>query len=244
MSTGQQITVQLNITTAEDEQASKRTDIVAFIFSNLGGIFLSHREIIRAIEELSEETQAVLRDIITHKQADKKINYLAYHDYLTGLPNKLCFLDRLSLEIAHALRNKKMLAVMYLDLNRFKAVNDSMGHDAGDQLLVDVAGRLRCVARQCDTVARIGGDEFGVLLTWLNQPRDAAVFAQRLVEAFTKPARLGTYDYEISPSIGITLYPGDGDSPDLLLQKADQAMYRAKKEGSICQYHNYYLNER
>lgn len=183
------------------------------------------------------------KDISARKQAEKRMNYLAHHDHLTGLPNRMCFLDRLGLEIAHAKRNKKLLAVMFLDLDGFKAVNDTLGHHAGDLLLKDVASRLVSVARESDTVARIGGDEFAVLLSGLDRQKDAAVFAKRLTAAFDKPWQQDGHEYQLSASIGITLYPGDGENPYTLLNKADQAMYRAKKKGSVFQFFNYYLNK-
>lgn len=184
------------------------------------------------------------KDITNIKRAEERINYLAFHDRLTGLPNRMCFLDRLGLEIAHAKRNKKMLAVFFLNLDGFKTVNDRLGHDKGDQLLAEVAGRILGVTRESDTVARIGGDEFTILLTGLTRYRDAAIFAQRLVAALHKPWPPGGQDFKISASIGITLYPGDGENPLTLIKKADQAMYRAKKESGIYQFYNYYLNGR
>lgn len=183
-----------------------------------------------------------IKDITKRKKAEERLTHLAYHDYLTGLPNRMCFLDRLHLEIAHARRNKTQLGLVFLDLDGFKTVNDTMGHDAGDRLLKEVADRLKVVARESDTVARIGGDEFTVLLAGLERQKDAAVFAKRLIAAFEKPWQQDGHVYHISASIGIALFPGDGDNPYTLLQKADQAMYRAKKEASLFQFYNYYLN--
>lgn len=185
-----------------------------------------------------------IKDITKRKRAEERINYLAHHDHLTGLPNRMCFVDRLCLEIAHAKRNQKMLAVVFLDLDGFKAVNDTYGHDAGDKYLVEAAGRLVSVARESDTVARLGGDEFTVLLTSLNQPKDAVIFAKRLIAAFEEPWENEGTVHNISASIGIALYPGDGENPYTLLKKADQAMYKAKKDGTIFQFYNYYLNGR
>lgn len=185
-----------------------------------------------------------IKDITKRKRAEERINYLAHHDHLTGLPNRMCFLDRLCLEIAHAKRNQKLLAVLFLDLDGFKAINDTYGHDAGDRYLVEAASRMVSVARESDTVARLGGDEFTVLLTSLNRPKDAVTFAKRLIAAFEEPWEDEGQVHNISASIGIALYPGDGENPYSLLKRADQAMYKAKKDGTIFQFHNYYLNGR
>lgn len=184
-----------------------------------------------------------IKDITRRKKAEERINYLAHHDHLTGLPNRMCFLDRLCLEIAHAKRNKKILAVLFIDLDGFKSINDTLGHDVGDLYLVEAANRLLSVARESDTVGRIGGDEFTVLLTSLGRQKDAVTFAKRLIAAFEEPWEFNGQKLSISASIGLALYPGDGDNPYTLLKKADQAMYRAKKEGTIFQFYNYYLNE-
>lgn len=185
-----------------------------------------------------------IKDITKRKRAEERVNYLAHHDHLTGLPNRMCFLDRLCLEIAHAKRNQKMLAVLFLDLDGFKAINDTYGHDAGDKYLAEAAGRMMSVARESDTVARLGGDEFTVLLTSLDRPKDALIFAKRLIAAFEEPWETEGTAFNISASIGIALYPGDGENPYTLLKKADHAMYKAKKDGTIFQFHNYYLNGR
>lgn len=184
-----------------------------------------------------------IKDITKRKRAEEKISYLAHHDHLTGLPNRGCFLDRLCLEIAHAKRNKKLLAVIFIDLNDFKAINDTLGHDVGDTYLIEASKRLMSVLRESDTVARIGGDEFTVLLTGLNRQKDAVTFAKRLIAAFEEPWFLNGREFQVSASMGIALYPGDGENPYTLLKKADKAMYRAKKEGELFKFYNFYLNQ-
>jgi len=174
--------------------------------------------------------QGIVRDITERKRIEDLIKHLAYHDYLTGLPNRLLFNDRLSIEVARAKRHQKRLAVMVLDLDRFKDVNDSLGHDTGDKLLKAVAERLTELLRKTDTVARLGGDEFILILTELNQIEDAFVIAQNIIELFQKPFQVNGYIISITTSIGIAIYPDDGD-PDNLVRNADSAMYMAKQKG-------------
>jgi len=180
--------------------------------------------------ELSEVV-AVSRDISERREAEEQIEYQAYHDALTGLPNRLLFRDRLTVALAHAKRQNTPVAVMFLDLDRFKYVNDTLGHSLGDALLRKIAERLRAVLREGDTIARMGGDEFTVLLTDLISPMDAAKIAQKLLETVAEPVRVTGHELYATTSIGIALYPGDGDTAEALLQNADSAMYRAKEVG-------------
>lgn len=187
-----------------------------------------------------------VKDITERRRAEERLNYLAYHDHLTGLRNRTCFLDRLRLELARAKRYKRMLAVMYLDLDGFKSVNDRMGHAEGDQLLKLVADRLAKSVRASDTVARMGGDEFAILLTELNRPKDAATYAKKLLALFKQPwlqdGPQKGQRFAITVSIGIAMYPGDGEDCFTLMLHADKAMYRAKKKGSSYQFFNLFLN--
>ncbi len=177
------------------------------------------------------EVVAVSRDISERRRAEEQIEYQAYHDALTGLPNRLLFRDRLTIALAHAKRQKSPLAVMFLDLDRFKFVNDTLGHSLGDELLRVIATRLRSVLREGDTIARMGGDEFTVLLMDMTKADDAATIAQKLLETVAEPVRIEGQELYVTTSIGIALYPTDGETAEALLQSADGAMYRAKESG-------------
>ncbi len=168
---------------------------------------------------------------LKRQQAEATIRYQAFHDLLTGLPNRMLFNDRLPLALANAQRNGTMLAVMFLDLDRFKTINDTLGHAIGDQLLETVASRLAGCLREGDTIARWGGDEFTLLLPQINNTEDAAKAAQRLSKALKPAFHLGVHELYISCSIGIALYPHDGDDAQTLLKNADAALYRVKEQG-------------
>ena len=174
---------------------------------------------------------AVFSDISERKQQEERLTRMAYHDPLTRLPNRALFLDRAQQAIAMAARDGYHLALLYLDLDGFKEVNDTLGHDAGDLLLQEAAERLlRCV-RESDTVARLGGDEFALLLPEVGGARDVERVADKLLIALRRPFPLKGRAARVSGSVGIALYPGDGDDPHQLLKWADEAMYRAKRGG-------------
>ena len=176
-------------------------------------------------------TYGVAKEVGDRKRAQERVLYQAYHDGLTGLPNRLLFRDRLKLSMVQAKRNGSQLAVMFIDLDRFKSINDNLGHAAGDQLLQAVAARLTKCLREGDTVARMGGDEFTLLLPQINH-RDAAENAARKVLAvLNQPFRIGHQEHITGASIGIALYPDDGDTLDALIQNADIAMYDVKAQG-------------
>ena len=164
-------------------------------------------------------------------QAAAQIEHLAYHDTLTGLPNRQLFLDRLNLAIAHAHRTAQRLAVFFLDLDRFKIINDSLGHAIGDRLLQAISQRLVALLREGDTVTRIGGDEFTILVPHLQHPDDAIVVARKVRDTLKHPIELDGRELYVSTSIGISLYPNDGEDATSLLRNADAAMYRAKAQG-------------
>jgi diguanylate cyclase (GGDEF)-like protein/PAS domain S-box-containing protein len=170
-------------------------------------------------------------DITERKRAEEQIKSLAYHDSLTGLPNRRLFQDRLSMAVAQSHRNSQRLAVLFLDLDRFKSVNDSLGHAAGDRLIQDVAERLRTCLREGDTVARLGGDEFTLLLPGVAQVVDAARVAEKVLDALRVPFLIDERELLATASIGISLYPEDGRDADTLVKNADAAMYRAKQQG-------------
>ncbi|OHB95423.1 MAG: hypothetical protein A3I59_04865 [Planctomycetes bacterium RIFCSPLOWO2_02_FULL_50_16] len=174
---------------------------------------------------------AIKEDITERKQAEERIRQLAYYDPLTGLPNRVLYNDRLSLALAHAQRTGEALAVLFIDLDRFKDINDTLGHSIGDQLLKAVAERLTDSLRKEDTATRQGGDEFTLLLPGMTQAEDAARVAQKILEAVRKPLTLGGHELNITTSIGIALYPTDGKDGETLLKNVDTAMYHAKELG-------------
>ncbi len=176
-------------------------------------------------------TYGVARDITERKLAEETINFQALHDHLTHLPNRRLFRDRLELAITQAKRNGGMLAVMFIDLDRFKLVNDTHGHAEGDELLKNVAQRLRGCMRAGDTLARQGGDEFTVLLPDLHCEENATVIAQKIIDDFSIPYHVVGNEFRATASIGIALYPRDGETADALLRNADIAMYKVKGNG-------------
>ncbi len=180
----------------------------------------------------------IVRDITERRIAEQRIRDLAHTDSLTGLPNRALFHDRLDQAAALARRDRHDLALLFVDLDKFKAVNDELGHDAGDALLKDVAERLRRQVRESDTVARIGGDEFTVLLPAIASRENAAVVAKKIIDSLGLPFVLGAKGHEarIGASIGIAIYPADASDADALIKAADSAMYAAKKSGNCCRY--------
>jgi diguanylate cyclase len=172
-----------------------------------------------------------LRDVRQRRESEERIRFLAHHDMLTELPNRVFLGENLDFALRHASRLMAPLAVFCLDLDGFKLVNDTLGHAAGDELLRQVAGRLRQNVRESDFVARIGGDEFVILQTSGAQPEQAAALAQRIVECLAPAFRIEGQDVNIGTSIGIAFYPDDGDTATSLLKKADIALYRAKETG-------------
>ncbi|MGZ7078392.1 MAG: putative bifunctional diguanylate cyclase/phosphodiesterase [Thermoanaerobaculia bacterium] len=174
---------------------------------------------------------ALIRDITARKASEQQIEYQAYHDALTGLANRRLFQEHLTLALALAQRRNRLVAVLYLDLDHFKIINDSLGHTTGDTMLKQVATRLRSCVRDGDTVARVGGDEFTIVLQELARREDAAVVAQKVLRTVAAPIDVGGQRLYITTSIGITIFPDDGDDAESLLKSADNAMYRAKAEG-------------
>jgi diguanylate cyclase (GGDEF)-like protein len=174
---------------------------------------------------------AVYADISDLKSTQQYLEKLANYDTLTGLPNRMLLADRLRQAIAHARRQEQLLAVCFLDLDGFKPVNDRHGHGIGDQLLVQVAGRLRQAVRADDTVARLGGDEFVLLLSDLSTVEECERALERIIADLGAPYAVGALTLRISASIGVAIYPFDDAEPDMLLRLADHAMYRAKQDG-------------
>jgi diguanylate cyclase (GGDEF)-like protein len=170
-------------------------------------------------------------DITERRRAEERLQHRAFPDSLTELPNRALFIDRLTHALAHAHRRGESLAVACLDLDGFKRVNDTFGHEAGDHLLVEVGRRLLACARESDTVARMGGDEFMVILPNTRDRAQAAAAARRMLEALRPPLRIEEHDLRLSVSIGVTMCPHDGDDVATLMRNADRAMYRAKELG-------------
>ena len=173
---------------------------------------------------------ATHEDITERRQAEKQIAHMARHDALTDLPNRVLLRERLAHALAELPRDKR-LAVLYLDLDHFKSVNDTLGHQIGDELLKAMAACLRNCVRETDTVARVGGDEFAIIHTGIEQPNEAAILARRICEAVKEPCELHGHAVIVDTSIGIALAPGDGADPTELLKNADMALYRAKADG-------------
>jgi diguanylate cyclase (GGDEF)-like protein/PAS domain S-box-containing protein len=173
----------------------------------------------------------VSRDVSIARAASLQMSHSAEHDFLTGLPNRMLLNDRCTQAIVLARRHAKQTAVMFLDLDGFKHINDSLGHSVGDRLLQSIAGRLVDCARASDTVSRPGGDEFIVLLSEMQHPEDAAIAARRVLQAVAEPHSIGEHELHITASIGVSIYPDDGLDAETLIKNADTAMYQAKENG-------------
>jgi GGDEF domain-containing protein len=195
----------------------------------------------------------IIRDITERKEMEKQMKHMAHYDMLTGLPNRTLFFDRFAQFLSLAKRHKYILSIFYLDLDKFKYINDTIGHDMGDRVLKEVATRLNSGLRasdtaarmhisstpavnlrESDTVARIGGDEFIVLLSQVANNNDSAVVAERIISSLTRKIRLDDHEFTLGVSIGISVFPHDGDDMETLIRKADAAMYQAKARGGNC----------
>ncbi|MCK5167627.1 MAG: EAL domain-containing protein, partial [Rhodospirillaceae bacterium] len=197
------------------EEYAERLSITAII-GNLGEV---------------RQFAAVVADITKRKQDEERILYQANYDKLTGLPNRSLFIDRLNQSIPTMARSNKKLALLFIDLDGFKLVNDTLGHDYGDELLKEAAERLGHCVRTGDTVARLGGDEFTITMPNLDDLRNAPIVAQRSLDALAKPFIISGHESFVSASIGITIFPDDATTSQELLKNADAAMYKAKDEG-------------
>jgi diguanylate cyclase (GGDEF)-like protein/PAS domain S-box-containing protein len=187
----------------------------------------------------------IARDVTERKKMEAIIQHQAHHDTLTDLPNRQLFMDFLDRELAQARRNETRLALLFLDLNGFKQINDTMGHSCGDRLLQKVAHRLRACIRESDTVARLGGDEFTVLMPDLSHSDDVGIVLKKILGVFERPFLLDTVAVEASTSIGVCIFPDDGEHSDELIKKADIAMYDAKGSGrNSYQFYNAEINDR
>lgn len=211
----------------------RQVDEFETLFETPDGIVIKFLASLRLVTLPHGKTlyQWVLRNISGQKEAQRQIEFLAYHDSLTGLPNRQLLQDRMSIALETASRHQAPMALMFLDMDHFKNVNDSLGHPMGDVLLQEVGRRLTGCVRKQDTIARTGGDEFVVLLTDLNEVANGALVARKIVDVLSQPYQLGESVIYTSCSIGISLYPVDGTNPELLMKHADVALYDAKAKG-------------
>ncbi|MCG8325514.1 MAG: diguanylate cyclase, partial [Thiotrichales bacterium] len=172
-----------------------------------------------------------IRYAIERKKVEQGLSYMAQYDSLTSLANRSLFIERLDRAVVRAQRNSSQVAIMFIDLDRFKHINDTLGHNAGDQLLKEVANRLAKCTREEDTVSRFGGDEFTVILENTNHVNDVVIVANKIIKSIANPICINDQELFITPSIGISMYPSDADTVERLIKHADTAMYRAKEEG-------------
>lgn len=173
----------------------------------------------------------IFSDAHTQEYVLERLQYLAYYDGLTGLPNRRLFLDRLDLSLSQARRDKHMLAVIFIDLDKFKQINDTLGHKVGDEVLVAVTTCMKGCLREGDTLARLGGDEFTVILPVISHPDAASNVANKFLDCYARPLVIDGHELHITASIGISIFPNDGENADSLLKHADTAMYRVKGAG-------------
>ena len=181
--------------------------------------------------ELARGVVWVLEDVTEQRADAARVAFMAHHDQLTGLPNRMLLGDRAKVALAQALRSKTLCAVLFLDLDKFKLINDTLGHAIGDELLIEVARRLKAQVRDSDTVARIGGDEFVVVLPAIKAREDVEMIAAKIRAALAAPYNLNGNAVDTTPSIGVALYPQDGGDADTLFKCADEAMYQVKHAG-------------
>jgi diguanylate cyclase (GGDEF)-like protein/PAS domain S-box-containing protein len=183
----------------------------------------------------------IFSDITSEKENEERLHYLAHYDQLTNLPNRILFTDRLKHALALARRARNQVAVMFLDLDGFKEINDSLGHTNGDMLLRMVASRLTDCLRESDTVARFGGDEFTIVLPAIDDEESVAKIARKITKEVARPYLINSHRASVTTSIGISLYPVDGQQAHTLIQKADKAMYHAKRHGK--NHHEFFTGE-
>lgn len=202
------------------------------------------QRVLERTNELTVTNQQLQKEIFERVQAEQRIWHVAHHDALTGLPNRTLLHDRLEQALAQALRDNHRVGVMFLDLDRFKSINDTLGHTVGDELLKQVAGRIEAAVRAVDTVSRLGGDEFIVILRELAGPEDAVLVADKIIQALATPVNAAGHDLRVTPSIGISMFPDDGLEALQLMKNADTAMYHAKARGrNNCQFFAPRMNE-
>lgn len=189
------------------------------------------REVATANKALREANQELQREVAERKAAEERVRHLAHYDHLTGLANRTLLQDRLEHALAARRRDQRLLAVLFIDLDRFKPINDTYGHHIGDALLRTVGERLSAQMRESDTVSRLGGDEFVVVLHEVRDRDSVLQVSEKIASRLAAPYRIGTHDLETTPSIGIAIFPENGNDGDTLIRNADSAMYRAKTTG-------------
>jgi diguanylate cyclase (GGDEF)-like protein/PAS domain S-box-containing protein len=224
----------LGLATEEDKDASLMTSCTNCILVRRDGSEIgieSTTTLILERDKSATGTIVVFRDVSTARAKSLELSHLAQHDALTDLPNRVLFNDRLTQAIALAERQGKQLAVMFVDLDHFKKINDSLGHDVGDKLLKSVAERLKACVRRSDTISRLGGDEFVLLLSQVEHAEDAAISARKTLRALTAPHMIDGKSLDVNVSIGVSTYPNDGQDAESLMNRADNAMYEAKQRG-------------
>jgi diguanylate cyclase (GGDEF)-like protein len=226
---GQHISRFINIDTDKPDTTAKCKD---------GSQFMAQVEQNAIQIGTMDATILTIRDVTKQQEKEKQLSQMAQHDNLTGLPNRILFDDRLSLEINHMRRENSLLAVMFIDLDRFKPINDNYGHSAGDAVLIQIAQRISSCLRDIDTVSRRGGDEFTVILSGINDITDSEKVANAILVELAKPFIYNDKQIYASASIGISLYPQHGETTEQLLLQADSAMYKAKAKGGnhICMF--------
>jgi diguanylate cyclase (GGDEF)-like protein len=192
---------------------------------------IDNSERTRMQETLTETNESLHMEVIKRKKAQEEIRHLAYHDHLTGLANRLLFIEQLNHAISLSGRMARMLAILFLDLDGFKMINDSMGHDVGDQLLTAVSKRLVQTMRTSDIVSRVGGDEFVIIIENNEDAETIKMLAGKILNSFNQPFSLNGHDFYVTTSIGVAVYPTDGENAETLIKNADLAMYKAKEKG-------------
>lgn len=222
-------TIEIRLKTRGSQQATRHFEITAFPIDPQN--WTHSRNTRGGASGQNASYYGTARDVTERKEAEAFINFQAYHDLLTRLPNRALFKDRLELAVTHAGRANQELAVMFLDLDRFKIINDTLGHAMGDRLLQAVTQRLESCLRKGDTLSRFGGDEFTLLLPSIHGKEDASQIARKLINTLKAPFQLGEHEVFVGVSIGIAIYPEAGSSMDQLIQNADIAMYHVKARG-------------
>jgi diguanylate cyclase (GGDEF)-like protein/PAS domain S-box-containing protein len=218
----------------EEVIMTKESQVFQFRFKNKDASWIWLEGKATPIYDIEGEFQhflVVSREITERKMFEEKLTYMAYHDTLTGLPNRRFFTERLDQAIKEAGRYKRKFALMYMDMDKFKHINDTLGHDVGDELLVQFAQRVKECLREVDIIARLGGDEFTILLSEIQEEKDAITIADRILYSFEEPWHIGEHIFNTTSSIGIALYPSDGINRNDLMVRADTALYKAKEDG-------------